>query len=289
MRVLVLGSEGQLGRCLSDQLDIMNLELSFTNRFEIDVSDFLATKKAISAIKPNVIINATAYTAVDKAEKDHKTATLINHYAVENIANICSSLDIWLVHVSTDYIFDGASSLPYFEDDPKNPQGIYGHTKLLGEESIQSSGCKFVILRTAWVFSEYGNNFLKTMISLGSRRDELLVVDDQIGCPTYAQDIAKVITTILTNINSQQITSNIYHYCGDVACSWYGFAKVIFYEAAKLGCKIPTSLNPVTTSAYPTLATRPANSVLDCSKLKAHLNVNPSDWHEGVRKTLLKI
>lgn len=289
MRVLILGSKGQLGRCLSDQLDSANLDLIFTNRFEIDVSDFLATKQAISAINPNVIINATAYTAVDKAEEDYKTASVINHYAVENIANICYELDILLVHISTDYIFDGASSVPYLEDDQKNPQGVYGHTKLLGEEAIQSSGCKFVILRTAWVFSEYGNNFLKTMLSLGSSRDELAVVDDQIGCPTYAQDIAKTISTILTNINSEERTSNIYHYCGDIACSWYDFAKAIFYEAAKLGCKIPTSITPIATAAYPTLAVRPANSVLDCSKLKSHLNVKPSDWHEGIRKTLLKI
>lgn len=289
MRVLVLGSKGQLGRCLSDQLDFVNLDLIFTSRCEIDVSEFLATKKAISAINPNVIINATAYTKVDKAEEDREAANEINHYAVENIAAICSELGIWLVHVSTDYIFDGASSVPYLEDDQKNPQGVYGHTKLLGEESIQSSGCKFVILRTAWVFSEYGNNFLKTMVSLGSSRDELAVVDDQIGCPTYAQDIAKTISTILTNINSGDVSSNIYHYCGDIACSWYDFAQIIFYEATRLGFKVPTSVNPISSAAYPTLALRPANSVLDCSKLKAHLNVKPSDWHEGVRKALTKI
>lgn len=186
MRVLVLGSKGQLGRCLSDQLDNTDFEIIQTSRVEIDVSDLAATKDKIFIINPSVVINATAYAAVDKAEDDQQAADLINHLAVANLASICNKLDCWLVHVSTDYVFDGMSLRPYQEDDQTNPQGVYGDTKLKGERAIQASGCKHLILRTAWVFSEYGNNFLKTMIRLGADRDELSIVGDQIGCPTYA-------------------------------------------------------------------------------------------------------
>ena len=160
MKILVLGCKGQLGQCLGDQLSHTEHEVVYTSREQIDISDFFATKNKIFEIAPDVVINATAYTAVDKAEEGQETAKLINHLAVANIANISNLLGNWLIHFSTDYVFDGNSYVPYKEDDLTNPQGVYGITKLKGELAIQSSGCKHIIIRTSWVFSEYGNNFL---------------------------------------------------------------------------------------------------------------------------------
>ena len=187
MKILVLGCSGQLGRCLNDQLLDSNHEVIFTSREQIDISKFETTKKKILDISPDVVINSAAYTSVDKAEKDKVNAELINHLAVKNIANICTQLGNWLIHVSTDYVFDGNSKVPYKETDSTNPQNMYGRTKLEGEKAILSSGCKHIIIRTAWVFSEYGRNFLTNILHLGANQDELNIVDDQIGCPTYAR------------------------------------------------------------------------------------------------------
>ena len=288
MKILVLGCKGQLGRCLNDQLKSTDHEVIYTSREQIDISDFELTKSKILGIFPNLIINATAYTAVDKAEEDQKTANLINHLAVKNIADICNQLECWLIHVSTDYVFDGNSKVPYREDDQTNPQGAYGETKLKGELAIQSSGCKHIIIRTAWVFSEYGNNFLKTMLRLGAERDELSIVGDQIGCPTYAQDIARSIVEIVPQLNSRK-DNDIYHYCGDQPCSWYDFANAIFDQAMTSNLKIPSIVNSIETSAYPTPAKRPAFSVLDCSKIENDFGVHASNWLDGVGQVINKL
>ena len=288
MKILVLGCKGQLGRCLNDQLINTDHEVIYTSREQIDITDFEQTKNQILKISPNLIINATAYTAVDKAEEDQKNANLINHLAVKNIADICNQLECWLIHVSTDYVFDGNTKIPYKEDDQTNPQGAYGETKLNGELAIQSSGCKYVIIRTAWVFSEYGNNFLKTMLRLGAERDELSIVGDQIGCPTYAQDIARSIVEIVPQLNSREY-NDIYHYCGDQPCSWYDFANAIFDQAMSNNLKIPSIVNSIETSAYPTPAKRPAFSVLDCSKMANECGVLSSNWQEGIRQVIRKL
>ena len=288
MKILVLGCKGQLGRCLNDQLVNTEHEVIYTSREQIDIADSEQTKNQILKISPDLIINATAYTAVDKAEEDQKTADLINHLAVNNIADICNQLECWLIHVSTDYVFDGNSNVPYKEDDKTNPQGVYGETKLKGELAIQASGCKHIIIRTAWVFSEYGNNFLKTMLRLGAERDELSIVGDQIGCPTYAQDIARSIVEIVPQLNSREYNS-IYHYCGDQPCSWYDFANTIFDQAMINNSKIPSIVNSIKTSAYPTPAKRPAFSVLDCSKIENECGVHSSNWQEGIRQVIRKI
>ena len=288
MKILVLGCKGQLGRCLNDQLVNTEHEVIYTSREQIDIADFEVTKNQILKTSPDLIINATAYTAVDKAEEDQKTANLINHLAVKNIADICNQLECWLIHVSTDYVFDGNSKVPYKEDDETNPQGAYGKTKLNGELAIQSSGCKHIIIRTAWVFSEYGNNFLKTMLRLGSERDELSIVGDQIGCPTYAQDIARSIVKIIPQLNSRE-NNGIYHYCGDQPCSWYDFANAIFDQAMTNNLKIPSIVNSIETSAYPTPAKRPAFSVLDCSKMENECGVLSSNWQEGIRQVIRKL
>lgn len=288
MKVLVLGCKGQLGRCLKDKLIGVNYEVTYTSRDEIDIVDFEETRIKIKNLVPDVIINASAYTAVDKAENDKITADLINHLAVDNLAAICFELDCWLIHISTDYVFDGNSIVPYLESDKTNPQGVYGHTKLAGELAIQSSGCKYLIIRTAWVFSEYGNNFLKNILRLGAEQDELSVVGDQIGCPTYAQDMAKAIISLMKQIKLKSPTSGIYHYCGDQHCSWFEFAEVIFEEARISGLQTPSLIHQIRTSDYPTAAERPRYSVLDCHKIRNTFGINTSDWKLGVKNIVSK-
>jgi dTDP-4-dehydrorhamnose reductase len=283
MKILVLGSKGQLGQCLNDQLAITEHDVVYTSRGKIDIAEFEVTKTQILKISPDIVINATAYTAVDKAEEEHQVAERINHLAVANIASICKQLDCWLIHVSTDYVFDGHSEVPYKEDNPTNPQGVYGGSKLKGEAAIESSGCKYLIIRTAWVYSEYGNNFLKTMLRLGADRDELSIVGDQIGCPTYAQDIAKSIVSILSCLDLKDSSSGIYHYCGDEPCSWYDFARAIFLEAEVQGLKTPSYVKSITTADYPTPAIRPAYSVLDCTKIESVFDVTRSNWRDGIK------
>jgi dTDP-4-dehydrorhamnose reductase len=282
MKILVIGSKGQLGCCLADQLSDTGYEIIFTSRAEIDIADLASTKAKITVLSPTIVINASAYTAVDKAENDQYEAEKINHIAVNNIASTCSEIGCWLIHISTDYVFDGAASHPYGEDAETNPQGVYGDSKLKGELAIQASGCKYLIIRTAWVYSEYGNNFLKTMLRLGADREELSIVGDQIGCPTYAQDIAKSIVSILSCFDLKGSSSGIYHYCGDEPCSWYDFARAIFAEAEIHGLKSPSNIKSITTAEYPTHAIRPAYSVLDCTKIENVFGVTRSNWRDGI-------
>lgn len=285
MKILILGCQGQLGKCLSDQLKTTQYEVIPSTRNEIDISELGSLKEKITAIGPDVIINSAAYTAVDKAESDEDMAYLINHLAVENLAVLCADLACRLIHVSTDYVFDGTSSKPYIENDPTSPQGVYGKSKLKGELAIRSSGCKFLIIRTAWVFSEYGNNFLKTMLRLGSERDAISVVCDQIGSPTYAQDIAKAIVQMLSGLDNMS-ESGTYHFCGDRQCSWFEFASEIFAQAKLRGIKTPGVLEPIDSSEFPTPAKRPVFSVLDSSKIQNEFGIAPSDWRSGITDVL---
>lgn len=286
MKIVVLGCKGQLGRCLTDHLKKTDHEVLYHSRETNDITQFKLAQKKITEFNPNLVINAVAYTAVDKAENNEELASLVNHHAVKNIANICKKLDCWFIHISTDYVFDGDSNVPYKEDDIKNPRCIYGKTKLEGEKSIELSGCKYLIIRTAWVFSEYGNNFLKTMLDLGSKNEELSIVRDQIGCPTYAQDIAKSIVAIIPQLDEKHELQGIYHYCGDEPCSWYEFAEAIFTEAGIHDFKTPVSLIPINTADFPTAATRPLYSVLDCSKIRLNFGVIVSNWRYGIKKII---
>lgn len=288
MKILVLGRKGQLGRCLHDQLGSSGHEVTYTSHEQIDITQFEFTKSKILEISPEVVINAVAYTAVDNAEEDQERADLVNHLAVAHIAKICQQLECWLIHLSTDYVFDGNAKIPYRENDKTNPQCVYGDTKLKGELAIQSSGCRHIIIRTAWVFSEYGNNFLKSMLRLGSERDELNIVADQVGCPTYAQDIARCIVDIIPQLRSRK-DSDIFHYCGDQSSSWYEFANVIFNKAKINGLKIPSIVNSIETSAYPTPAKRPSFSVLNCSKIQNEFGVSASNWQNGTEQVVGKL
>jgi len=278
----VLGANGQLGRCLADHLSGTQHETILTSRSEIDITDFAATRVKISQINPDVVINASAYSCVDDAESETQKADLVNHLAVAHIAYVCADIESVLIHISTDYVFDGEASAAYREDAQTNPQGVYGKTKLLGEIAIQQTGCKHLIIRTAWLFSEYGNNFIKTMLRLGAERDELSIVGDQIGCPTYAQDLARAIVAMLPKIESNQCEYGVYHYCGDSACSWYEFAEAIFKQAKDRGFKVPRLINSISTADYPTPAKRPTFSVLDCSKVTTAFDITASNWRQGI-------
>ena len=289
MKLLVLGTKGQLGMCLSDKLRITEYEVFYTTRAEIDICDFVSLNQMIRQIAPDIVVNTIAYTEVDTAEAEPEKAGLVNHLAVAKIAEICTDIGAVLIHISTDYVFDGKASAPYKEGDQTNPQGVYGKTKLLGDLAINQSGCKYLIIRTSWVFSEYGQNFMKTMLRLGAERDELNIVSDQIGCPTYGQDIAKTIVSVIPRLAINNMDSGIYHYCGDQSCSWFEFAEAIFAQATNAGFKTPDLLKPITTAEYPTPASRPSYSVLDCSKTLNEFGISPSDWREGIQEVLYKM
>ena len=283
MKILILGCKGQLGLCLKDQLAFEEYEVFYTSRDQIDISNLEVTKDKILQICPDVIVNASAFTAVDQAEEKKEAADWINNIAVANIASICNEINCWLIHISSDYVFDGNSHFAYKEKDKPNPKSIYGQTKLDGDIAIQQSGCKFIIIRTAWVYSEYGNNFLKTMLSLGLERDELSIVSDQIGCPTYAQDIAKVIISIFKHLHKKADIIGIYNYAGSYGCSWAEFAEDIFNEAIKKTIiRNKPKIIKIKTFEFPTLAKRPMRSELDCSKIKEVFKINPSDYKRGI-------
>jgi dTDP-4-dehydrorhamnose reductase len=282
MKVLVLGSNGQLGLCLQDKFTADNLDVVFSSKKEIDVSEFIETKNKIQNISPDIIINASAYTKVDEAEDNYEDSRLINNLAVKNIAEIAKILDCWLIHISTDYVFDGEKQIAYLENDVPNPLSVYGKTKLDGENAIVDSNCKYIIIRTSWIFSEYGKNFFKTILNLAISRQELSIIQDQIGTPTYAQDLARAILAILPFLSNSR-ESGIYNFSGDEPDSWYGFAEHILIEAKNSGLieRVPV-LKGIKSSEYSSRAHRPKNSVLDSSKIKNDFRVEASNWRKGI-------
>jgi dTDP-4-dehydrorhamnose reductase len=286
MKILILGSQGQLGRCLYDQFSQTDYELIYHSRADTDIADLTETSENLIALNPDIVVNATAYTAVDLAETHESLAYQVNHFAVDNLASQCEKIGSFLIHVSTDYVFDGTASRPYKEEDKTNPKSVYGASKLAGEIAIQRTDCRFLIIRTSWVFSEYGNNFFKTMLRLGAERETLSIVGDQIGCPTYAQDIASLIVDLIPRIEKGSVESGVYHFCGDTACSWYQFAKEIFAQADQLGYRTPKQVQSIATKDYPTPAKRPGYSVFDCTKIENTFNISRSNWQFGIDRVL---
>lgn len=273
MKVLLTGANGQLGRCFQDRLP-EGWEVWATDTSELDITKKGDVIAAVSNYNPDVIVNAAAYTAVDKAESNIKMAELVNKFGPENLAIAAKACSALFFHVSTDYVFDGYSTTPYVETDKTNPLSVYGKTKLDGEIAAASILPETIIIRTAWVFSEYGNNFVKTMLRLGRERDSIGIVDDQRGCPTYAGDIAHAIISLTKN----NAKGGVYHFCGDIEVSWYDFAKTIFDVARKNEIiKIVPTVKPIRTEEYPTPAHRPSYSTLDCTKIK-NVGINPSSW-----------
>ncbi|MDZ8227138.1 dTDP-4-dehydrorhamnose reductase [Nostoc sp. ChiVER01] len=283
--ILLIGSNGQVGKELQQILpyygDIISVE-----RPTVDLAQPDTLCNVIRSKQPQIIINAAAYTAVDKAESEPEIASAINAIAPLIIAQESQKLGAFLIHISTDYVFDGNQYRPYQETDATNPLSIYGKTKLAGEEAIQETYAHHLILRTAWVYGTFGkSNFVKTMLRLGAERQEIRVVADQIGSPTWAQDIATVIAQLIPQLTPE--ISGKYHYTNSGIASWYDFAVAIFEEAQQLGFPLKVErIVPITTAEYPTPARRPAYSVLACEKISAILETYPPHWRQRLRQML---
>ena len=283
-KFLITGAYGQVGYCLTQQLQGKHLVLA-VDRDELDITDERAVNKAIEDFRPNVIINAAAHTAVDRAETEVELSEAINVKGPKYLAKAAKSIDAAILHISTDYVFDGQREGKYKETDTTAPQGVYGRTKLEGEQAVAEANDKFIVLRTAWVFGEHGNNFVKTMLRLSKTRDTLSVVADQIGGPTYAADVARVLIHIAEQIiKGKNVEYGIYNFTGEPCVSWYDFAKAILAEAVsqKVLNKAPI-VNSITTADYPTPAKRPANSCLDLTKIQQFFDIQPSNWQKALK------
>ena len=281
--VLVTGSSGQVGNEIKAISSDYSYNFFFTDRNNIDITSKDSIKEFCKTNNINVIINCAAYTAVDKAQTDEINADLINRKAVKKLALVSQELNIKLIHISTDYVFDGKNFKPYCEEFQTNPQSIYGKTKLDGENEMRDINPKnSIIIRTSWIYSYYGNNFVKTMLRLGKEKEELGVIFDQIGTPTYAKDLAKIILDIVPQIDNQKV--EIYNYSNEGVLSWYDFAKEIM-KMAKLNCKI----NPIETYQYPTPAKRPHFSLLNKSKIKSKFNLEIPYWKDGLDDCLKRL
>lgn len=278
MSILVFGKTGQVATELQRQAQVTAL-----GRDQADLSDPTACVAAIRAYAPTVVINAAAYTAVDRAEEEEPLAYLVNAAAPGAMALVCADLDIPFLHVSTDYVFDGGGSAAWASRDPTTPQNVYGRTKLAGEEAVRAAGGRYAILRTSWVFSAHGANFVKTMLRLSETRDALTVVGDQMGGPTPAADIAATLLRMATLMQGGQ-AGGTYHYAGLPITSWAGFARETFALADRT-----TMVTDIPTSAYPTPAARPLNSRLDCASLTADFGINPPDWRAGLATVIKEL
>ncbi|MBL3519330.1 dTDP-4-dehydrorhamnose reductase [Aliarcobacter lanthieri] len=281
--ILVTGSNGQLGSEIKEVSKDYPYNFFFTNREDLDITSKDSIKDFCQKNSINVIINCAAYTAVDKAESDEINADLVNRKAVKKLSIISKELNIKLIHISTDYVFDGKNFKPYCEEYQTNPQSIYGKTKLSGEKELININPKnSIIIRTSWVYSFYGNNFVKTMLRLGKEKEELGVIFDQVGTPTYALHLAKTILEIIPQIENQKV--EIYNYSNEGVLSWYDFAKEIM-KMAKIDCKI----NPIETFQYPTPAKRPHFSILNKSKIKSTFNIEIPYWKDGLDDCLKRL
>ncbi|MEZ5813125.1 MAG: dTDP-4-dehydrorhamnose reductase [Alphaproteobacteria bacterium] len=292
-KILVFGKNGQVGYelfCLfHDNYNGLTPEDAvFLGRDGVDLSDTDALLKALEDHAPTAIINAAAYTAVDKAESEEALCMAVNAMAPEVMAEYAQDHKIPFIHISTDYVFDGTKTAPYTESDAPCPVNIYGKSKYEGEQAILKTTAPAVILRTSWVYAAKGQNFVHTMLRLGQERDTMGIVNDQIGAPTNAKDIARGILDILPQIKPDS-GPELYHMCAQGAGSWYDFAQLIFEEAKERGLTTPSSVTPIASSAYPTPAQRPLNSRMDCSALTKFYGVTLPDWQDSARACLAEI
>jgi dTDP-4-dehydrorhamnose reductase len=281
--ILVTGASGQLGSELKELSKEYPYRFIFASKNELDISDYEALEKFILTNLVDCVINCAAYTAVDKAEKEKELADKINHVAVKNLAILSDKLGLKLVHISTDYVFDGKNFKPYTEEDTTSPQSVYGKTKLDGERAIiKINPRNSIIIRTSWVYSYYGNNFVKTMLKLGKTKESLNVVYDQVGTPTYAKDLAKAILRIIPKIKNEKV--EIYNFSNEGVLSWYDFAKEIM-KMSKTDCKI----EPIETFEYPMPAQRPHYSLLNKAKIKKEFGINIPYWKDGLDDCLKRL
>ncbi|MEJ9151437.1 dTDP-4-dehydrorhamnose reductase [Bacillus smithii] len=276
MKIVITGAKGQLGTDLVDLLSDKGHKVYGYGREELDITNFDQVHQVISNVKPDVVIHAAAYTKVDLAESEQDQAFLVNAYGTRNVAVASEAVGAKLVYVSTDYVFDGAANTPYNEFSPTNPMSVYGKSKLAGEQFVRDLHSKFFIVRTSWVYGKNGNNFVKTMLKLAQERDELKVVDDQVGSPTYTVDLARCILDLIQTENY-----GIYHVSNSGHCSWYEFAKAIFEEAG-----IEVKVNPCTTKDFPRPAPRPAYSVMEHMALRLNGFTEMPNWRDSLKRYL---
>lgn len=279
MKVVVTGASGQLGSELKDVLsNLSSIEAFFLDRKQLPLDQPILVQDILAMYEPDVVVHAGAYTAVDRAESESELANIVNHLATEEIAQYCHRTGSRMIFISTDYVFDGTSANPLTEEEPVSPINTYGMTKLKGERATQKWCHDAIIIRTSWVYSTYGANFVKTMLRLMEERDEIAVIDDQIGSPTYARDLAQAIRTILMH---KEWKAGVYHFSNEGSISWYDFAQAI-KEIRQLDCRI----NAIPTSSYPTAAKRPHYSLLDKTKIKGTYQVVVPDWRSSLEAML---
>ncbi|MFX8459814.1 dTDP-4-dehydrorhamnose reductase [Acinetobacter baumannii] len=300
MKILLLGKNGQVGwelqRALQPLGEVTALDRSISlDGLSGDLANFDQIKQTIEKVQPDIIVNAAAYTAVDKAESDQENADLINHLAVKHLAEQCKNQNILLVHYSTDYVFNGEGTKPWSEDDQTSPVNLYGHTKRLGELGIEQSGCAFINFRTCWVYGLHGHNFIKTMLKLAASREELSVIHDQIGAPTGAALIADVTAQALrvyqlSSSQQQNLLCGHYHLAASGQCSWFDYANFIFDHAKQHGQMLAIQkVNAIGTVDYPTPAKRPLNSRLKTQKLQTQFKIHLPHWTVGVAQVIEEI
>lgn len=296
MKVLLLGKNGQVGwelqRSLSTLGDLVALDFDTPGPWRADFSQPESLAPLVRAVRPDVIVNAAAHTAVDKAESEPDFARALNATAPGVLAHEAAALGAWLVHYSTDYVFDGSGDQPRSEDAPTGPLSVYGRTKLEGEQLIAASGCRHLILRTSWVYAARGGNFAKTMLKLAAERDALNVIDDQIGAPTGADLLADVTVHALRRARAEPALSGLYHCAAGGETSWHGYARFVIEWARAAGVPVKVAadaIRPIPTSAYPTAARRPLNSRLSTARLGAVFGVHLPEWRTGVERLLTEI
>ena len=294
MKILLLGKNGQVGwelqRALAPLAEVIALDRLGLGDFSGDMSQPQAIRETILKLKPNVVVNASAYTAVDLAESESELADLINHQAVKVIADVCHQEQILFVHYSTDYVFSGLGTQPFTETDVVAPLNVYGKTKALGEQAIIDSGCDHLIFRTSWVYAAKGKNFLKTMLNLAQQRQELSIINDQVGAPTSAELIADITVHAIPQVLANQQKAGIYHLVASGETTWFDYANFIFKQARILGQTLQVEkVNPIATSAYPTPAVRPHNSRLHNAKLQNTFELILPQWQKGVERTLAEL
>ena len=286
--ILVIGTAGQLATALAEQAGGLNLVC--LGRPEVDFAQPASLAVAMARVQPRLVINAAAYTAVDKAETDAEAAQQANADGPAELARLCALADIPLIHVSTDYVFDGSKGAPYLESDPPNPIGVYGASKRAGEVAVLAACPKALVLRTSWVYAPYGKNFVLTMLNAATRMPKLRVVADQIGCPTSAQDLATAILAVTDRLLAgwRAEYAGLYHAAGSGWTSWHGLAQFAIAEAARHGRPLP-EIEAIATADWPTPVRRPADSRLDCRRLQQVFGVTLPDWHDAVRRTVDRV
>ncbi len=290
MKILVTGSQGQLGRELMLQAAAAGLRVEGVDLPDFDLTRPDHIENAAGRCRPDLLVNAAAYTQVDRAESQEALCMAVNRDGPRYLAEYCRKAGIPLIHVSTDFVFDGRKKTPYTETDAPAPLGVYARSKAEGEKAVQDALAQHLILRTAWLYSIHGQNFVKTMLRLGAERPEIRVVDDQYGCPTSAADLAAAILVMAGRVAAGNgVQWGIYHYCGSGVTSWYGFACEIFNLARRHADLKVTRLTPIRTSDYPTDAARPPYSALDCRKIEEKFGLRPPAWQESLAVTVEKL